>query len=102
MIGLISIRQAAAAGIERLREPQWVNSLDHLKIDIVNGRPGPWLHLFSPLNKAINGRDPFDFLALKPQVDVDLEEFEPYTGPTSDSEEYRAAVVGDIASGADP
>jgi hypothetical protein len=53
---LMSLNDAAAYGIERVRQPQWANKLDHLKIDIIDDRPGPWLHLYAPFNKT-PGRD---------------------------------------------
>lgn len=86
---LISIAQAAEKGIERLRKPIWANQMDHLKIDIIKGMAGPWLHLYCPFNKECNGRDPVDTLGLG--MDYDAEEFEPYTGPLPDSDEYKAA-----------
>lgn len=90
---LISIADAAANGIERVRLPHWANPLDHLKIDIVDGKPGPWLHLFAPFNKECNGRDPVDFLwiAGPMKTDVNVAEFFPYGGPLPESNEYRAA-----------
>ena len=87
---MISIKEAAAWGIERVRKPIWQNSLDHVKIDIVEGAPGPWLHLWCPFNTECNGRDPVDVLAY--QWDLSVPEFEPYTGPLPSSEEYRQAV----------
>jgi hypothetical protein len=60
---MISIVYAAANGVERVRKPIWANPLDHLKIDIVDGKPGPWLHLWCPFNKECNGRDPVDVFA---------------------------------------
>ena len=86
---LISIAQAAEKGIERLRKPIWANQMDHLKIDIIKGMAGPWLHLYCPFNKECNGRDPVDTLGLG--MDYDAKEFEPYTGPLPDSNEYKAA-----------
>lgn len=50
----ISIEDAAAKGIERIRKEIWANPMDHLKIDIIGGCPGPWVHLYSPANSAIN------------------------------------------------
>lgn len=91
---LISITQAAARGIDRVRKPNWANRLDHVKIDIVDGHGvGPWLHLWSPLNWLVNGHDPFDFLwAVGPmKTDLDAAVFEAYTGPLPDSDEYKAA-----------
>jgi hypothetical protein len=97
---LISIKDAAAIGVQRLRKPVWANPLDHLKIDIINGEPGPWAHLWAPFNKECNGRDPVSVLAF--QWDLSLPEFELYDGPLPDSEEYRNAVAsfeGVLASG---
>ena len=85
---LISIAQAVEQGIARLRKPIWASPMDHLKIDIINGRAGPWLHLYCPFNNECNGRDPVDTLGLG--MDYDAKEFEPYTGPLPDSVEYKA------------
>src|SRR5689334_11867136 len=94
---LISVRQAAVAGIERLRMPRWASPLDHLKIDIIDGAPGPWVHLYCPQNKSINGRDPVDILAIrginKISHDPDAVEFVPYDGPDHTSPEYTAAAA---------
>lgn len=85
---LISIREAAQQGIERVRNPIWSIPMDHLKIDIIDGGAGPWTHLFSPFNKECNGVDPFDIPFVG--MDYDSQEYEPYTGPVADSEEYKA------------
>lgn len=91
MSELISIHEAASRGIERLRQPQWANPLDHLKIDIVKGRAGPWVHLWAPFNKECNGRDPFDMLAV--QIDYNSAEWLEYTGPIETSDEYKAGCA---------
>ena len=97
---LISIHTAAANGILRLRMPKWANKLDHLKIDMLAPLPlgsdgphtmGPWLHLYAPFNQECNGRDPVDILSM--QFDLNAAEYEPYTGPLPDSDEYKAAVA---------
>jgi len=70
--------------------------MDHLKIDIINGEPGPWLHLFAPFNKECNGRDPVDLLwALGglPFENPDAEQFVAYSGPLPTSEEYQAEAA---------
>ena len=85
---LISIKEAATLGIERLRRPIWATPEDHLKIDIINGRVGPWLHLYCPFNKECNGRDPVDFLII--QEDIESKEWLPYNGTLPDSDEYKA------------
>lgn len=85
-----SIKGAAAAGVERVRKPAWADPLDHLKVDIIDGEPGPWLHLWCPFNKACNGRDPVDVFAY--QWDLSIPEFEAYAGPLPGSEAYQKAV----------
>ena len=87
---MLSIEDAAARGIERLRKPIWANPLDHLKIDIIEGKPGPWLHLWCPFNKECNGRDPVSVLAF--QWDLTIPEFELYDGPLPQSDEYKEAA----------
>lgn len=103
MSDLISINDAASRGIERLRKPVWADQLDHLKIDIFGGKPGPWLHLYAPFNKECNGRDPVNMLGL--EMDYNSPEFLPYEGVNSDSVEYKAAQAkyeGCLAESGDP
>jgi hypothetical protein len=88
---LISIMQAAELGVERLRQPNWANPLDHIKIDIFDGKPGPWVHLYSPFNTECNGRDPVDIIIT--QFNCDTPALQRYFGPLPDYEEYRAAVA---------
>lgn len=92
---LLSIAQAAAQGVERVRKPIWSNPFDHLKIDIIDGAPGPWLHLFAPFNQECNGRDPVDLLIIGGLVPFDPHEaeFEPYSGPLPTSNEYKEDVA---------
>ena len=91
MTDLISIQDAAAQGIERLRRPIWATPEDHIKLDIIDGCPGPWIHLFAPFNKECNGRDPVNMLSLG--HDLSIKEWEPYRGPLPESDEYKAAVA---------
>lgn len=88
---LISINQAAELGIERLRQPQWANKLDHIQIDILDGKPGPWVHLWAPFNTECNGCDPVNIICI--DFDYDLVCLQRYFGPLPDSEEYRTAVA---------
>ena len=97
-MALVSIRQAAKAGVLRLREPKWANKMDHIKIDVLQGgEPGPWIRLYSPTNKGLGNDDPMMVLGLmlgEPGRPVyDEEEFEPYEGPLPESDEYKAAVA---------
>ncbi len=90
-LGLISINEAAAQDIARVRKPIWSNPLDHVKIDIIDRKPGPWLHLWCPFNRECNGRDPVDSFAY--QWDLNFPEFIPYVGPLPDSEIYKSNVM---------
>ncbi|HEY1431856.1 MAG TPA: hypothetical protein VGF39_09550 [Stellaceae bacterium] len=90
---MISLNEAARRGIERIRKPIWSDPLDHIKINIVDGKPGPWLHLFAPFNQECNGRDPVRLLWIVQWPNsANSHEFEPYTGPLPDSAVYRAAA----------
>lgn len=91
---LMSCRQAAELGIQRLRKPIWASLLDHVKIDIIDGHLGPWMHLYAPFNQECNGRDPVDILwaVNSDWVNPDAEELAIYDGPLPHSEEYRAAA----------
>lgn len=84
----MTLASATARGIERVRRPIWAEPLDHLKIDIVHARLGPWAHLYAPANLDCNGCDPFDICLL---IVPDECEWVPYAGPLPDSDEYRAA-----------
>jgi hypothetical protein len=93
---LISIKEAAALGIDRLRLPKWADKMDHIKIDIVDGdKVGPWIHLWCPFNTECNGRDPVNNLSIMPpwRDCLDFPEWEVYRGPLPDSEEYKARVA---------
>ena len=87
---LMSLNDAALWGIERVRNPKWLNPLDHIKLHVSYGSLGPWLYLWAPANTMCNGRDPVELLFLS--LDLDEAAYEPYTGPLPDTEEYRAAV----------
>ena len=89
MSDLISIKEAQDHGVERVRKPMWANKLDHLNV-MPHGKPGLWTHLYCPFNKECNGRDPVEILIY--QLDLHAKEYEPYTGPLPDSEEYRKAA----------
>lgn len=88
---MLSIMEAAAQGIVYLRQPGWAAAEDHFKIDIIDGRHGPWGHLYSPFNKECNGHDPVNVLLF--EADVLKRWWIPHTGPLADSAEYKAQVA---------
>lgn len=77
---LITITEAAAQGITRLRLPHWVSELDFIEI------AGPLLRLWSPMNQHVNGRDPVTMTI--GSFDRDSREWLPHQGPTETSPEY--------------
>lgn len=96
MSELLTLAEAATKGIDRLRQPQWINPMDHIKIDLIGGatgpfKLGPWVHLWCPSNMECNKRDPVDILIF--HVGTDKAEWLPYTGPLEDSDEYKAEVA---------
>lgn len=90
---LISIHEAVRSGYPRLRKPMWANPFDHIKINLIDGSMGPWIHIYAPFNRSCNGRDPVDILAITAQASFDNPEFAVYDGPLPNSEEYQAAVA---------
>lgn len=85
---LLSINDAVAAGITKLRKPIWAEAMDHLVITLHEGDLTPWIRLCCPMNQAMNGRDPVEMLCI--MFDLDEKIYLPYEGPDRDSEEYLA------------
>ena len=88
---LISLEDAAALGIERVRLGYWANRMDHFKIDIIDGKVGPWVKLYAPFNKHCNGRDPMPMLIT--MFETWHRTYEVYRGPLPDSVEYLEAAA---------
>jgi hypothetical protein len=85
---LISIKEAVARNIERLRQPQWIIPEDHIKLDLLgNAKCGPWVHLYSPFNLVCNGRDPISSLMFS--EDINAVSWLVYEGALPESEKYK-------------
>lgn len=56
--GLISIREAAKRGLNKIRLDKWSNPDDYIEFDIIDGAPGPWFRLYSPTNALIEMPNP--------------------------------------------
>lgn len=89
MSELISINEAAKAGITRLRSPKWTGRFDHILIGIIEGKAASWVNLYSPLNNCIHGSDPLPICASMGGMSYDEQGWLPYTGLLPDSEEYK-------------
>ena len=73
-----SLEQWAKLGVARVRRDIWANPKDYVLIDLLSdGMRGPWLHLYSPMQKLIGEPTPQDILWLNGTA----EEWEEYTGP---------------------
>lgn len=64
---MISINEALANNVTRIRVPKWACCADYLELTIIKGkdgvrRLGPWIRLFSPMNEEINGENPVSML----------------------------------------
>ena len=90
MSDLISIEDAIAAGINRVRMPSWNDPFTHIKIETTND--GVVLLLFGPKNSEINEKDPVDFTGCADEYYGRQDRmFVAYTGPLPDSDEYKEA-----------
>jgi len=89
---LLSLNEAAAQGIERLRRSIWAIPMDHIKMDTQTGKVPLFVYLYSPFNQECNGRDPVEIFQGGPLgYDPNEKAWVPYTGPLPDSKEYEAA-----------
>lgn len=75
---MISVRQAAARGISKLRLDNWANPQDHFEFYLVpGGGVGPWVKLWSPTNEPIGMPNP-QTLLITMMGDLDDECWLPY------------------------
>jgi hypothetical protein len=98
---LISIRDAAERGIQRLRQPVWKIEFDHIELTLVDGTMGPWAKFWSPFNRVCNNRDPIHILIASPAlrfsqpiIDSGERVWVEYTGAPGNSEAYNKEAEG--------
>lgn len=84
MADFISINEAASSGVDRIRLDRWANKYDHIQFDIIDGRPGPWFKLWSPLNEAMGQKNPQLILVLQ-MGDLNDKCWRPYLRPAPDA-----------------
>jgi len=77
---MISINEAVHNGLSRLRKPIWVNREDYLQLDLIDDGLGPWVHLYSSLNRLIGEPNPQDILVIG--MDLDALEWEIWQVPS--------------------
>jgi hypothetical protein len=81
----MTLREAAAKGVERVRLAHWANPSDYVKIDIIDGLAGPWAHLYSPVQDLPGYERPQNFPSF---LDANAD-YEPYDGPLLEPAERR-------------
>lgn len=75
----MTLIEAAAAGIERVTNVRWPPMTAFVRIDIIDGKPGPWLHSYNLSDLETGMNTPTDRLGLG---DIyDKREWVAYTGP---------------------
>lgn len=93
-VSLLTLREAAAEGIERLRRPIWAHPMDHIRMSARAGTVPLFIYLFCPFNQECNGRDPVEiFLGGPIGYDIDERVWVVYKGPLAESEAYKAEQV---------
>ncbi len=84
---MISINEAVTNGVTQIRKPIWANPSDYLKLDLMDGKLGPWLHLYSPLNELIGEPNPQDILCIGCNLDaVEWEIWQVQTNPVENKQ----------------
>ncbi len=79
--------EAAKHGIRRLRRPVWAHPEAYLRIDILDGRVGPWFHLYERKTQEVIGeKTPQTFIGLGDTTD----DYEPYAGPLDPADQPPA------------
>lgn len=87
----ISINEAAKLGHRRLRNLKWLNPLDYIEIDIIDGQLGSWIRLYSPYIHTLDGKD-YMQVPIIGNFQLDSKEYTPYTRSPSDEEAFRMAM----------
>ena len=82
--GMMSMNEAVAKGITRLRDPNWPDDA-YVRIDLFRDGHGPWVHLYSPREQeAIGKPTPQDLLFS--MFDWDAVDCLPYEGTLHESD----------------
>ncbi len=72
----MTVDEAVAKGIDKIRKPIWINKDDHIKLDIINGTRGPWVHFYSPVNVPVGNKNPVSII-YEGDSATDWEEYKP-------------------------
>ena len=83
---MISVNEAVARGIRRIRMPQWANPEDHFELPLYpGGKVGVVIKLWSPVQLIPEcGLSRPQVLTIFDLGDRDAAVFEPYNGPLPD------------------
>ncbi len=97
MSELMSVNEAAKLGRKRFRLDKWANDLDHFEIDIIDGRPGPWVKLWSPINGPVCEQENPQKMLFTMLGDLDAKVWRNYVGPPG--EPWKPSSVSPSHSG---
>jgi hypothetical protein len=86
----VTLAEAAEKGIERVCCPVWACKEDYFKITIFAGKVGPWLQLYSPLNKVIGQKNPQQVSVFLGNA-AEANNFEAYMGKLSPDDNPKGA-----------
>jgi hypothetical protein len=98
MSALMSLREAAKAGITKVHADIWANPLDHLEITIVSVKDqsdmiGPWVKLWSPINRSVCEQENPQTFLITLAGDLDDRCWREYVGPPG--EPWKPEKKGD-------
>ena len=85
----MTLNEAARSGVSRVRDPQWANPGDYLKVHLIKNEDGtfhhgPWLNLYSPLQSVMGVPTPQSLLFTS--VNWDEDGWDVYTGELNEED----------------
>jgi len=83
----MTIREAAKAGIARIRLDTWASKEDYLKLTILpGGLVGPWVKFYSPINEITGQENPQTIFCFDEKIEK-ITVFVKYDGKISTADE---------------
>jgi len=83
----MTLVEAFEQGIQRVRQPRWLNKTTYLKLDFISSDLGdslsPWGHLYDPTQKALGYPKPQDFPIIG---ELSNNVYEEYVGPLDNAD----------------
>ncbi len=78
--------ELVALGCNRFRRDIWADPTDYVRVDVIDGKKGPWMHLWARRTQEICGSPtPQDILNIRHDP---TDDYLPYDGP-NDPEDLK-------------